>query len=292
MLDHVLLTRFNLPSPGYEESVRTRDGWLETRVGLFERYCLPSVRAQECREFAWVVYFDPESPAWLMERIHGWRDTLTPLFRRAVRPDELLADVREASGGAADRLLTTNLDNDDALAATFVTRVQDVARRAGSAPTAIYLAEGLIGAGDRVYSRTDRANAFCSVSAPWATATTCWADWHNELGRSMPVALEFGDPAWLQVVHGTNVSNRVHGVLASPAAYAPLFPDLFDHLPEPRLADRALDAALAGPLRLARDTCRGLVKRAVVTVAGRAALDRIRYRVRQWGPARGRLRKG
>ncbi|WP_413250411.1 glycosyltransferase [Sinomonas flava] len=291
-IDHVLMTRFNLPSPGYEETVRTRDGWLETRVGLFERYCLPSVRAQECQDFAWVVYFDPESPPWLRDRIEEWRDTLIPIFRREVSRDSLMEDLRKAAGGDNDLLLTTNLDNDDAIAASFTARVQKAARRTADTATAIYLAEGLIAGGGRLYRRRDPANAFCSVSAPWAAGKTCWADWHNELGRNMPVSLDFGDPGWLQVVHGTNVSNRVHGAMTSPLPYAPLFPGLLDHLPEPALADRVLDLAVARPLRLARDTCRELVKRAVVAVAGRAALDRVRHRMRQWGPTRGRLRKG
>ena len=40
-IDHVLLTRFNLPSAGAEAAIRNRKGWLEHRIVLFERYCLP-----------------------------------------------------------------------------------------------------------------------------------------------------------------------------------------------------------------------------------------------------------
>ena len=40
--DHVLLTRFNLPTRGVEASPRT-GRLLQDRVELFEHYCAPSV---------------------------------------------------------------------------------------------------------------------------------------------------------------------------------------------------------------------------------------------------------
>ncbi len=42
-VDHVLLTRFNLPTPGVEGLIRAREGWLQDRIELFELYCAPSV---------------------------------------------------------------------------------------------------------------------------------------------------------------------------------------------------------------------------------------------------------
>lgn len=290
-MDHVLLTRFNLPSPGYERTVRSREGWLESRVELFERYCLPSVAAQTERRFGWLVYFDPESPLWLRERIEDWQAALTPVFRAEVSSDDLLSDLRNVSAGRGTLLLTTNLDNDDALAADFVARVQGVARNSEEVPTAIYVANGLIASGGRLYRRTDKVNAFCSVSAPWASPKTCWADWHNQLGRSMPVRLETGAPGWLQVVHGTNVSNRVHGQLTSPGHHAESFPGLLEKLQEPRRVERIWDTVVAQPGRLARETGRGLLKRAIVAAAGRAALDRVRTRIRKGAGLRGPLRK-
>ncbi|MCU1424755.1 MAG: hypothetical protein JWM51_1046, partial [Microbacteriaceae bacterium] len=67
--DHVLLTRFNLPSAGVESLIRAQEGWLRTRVELFERYCVPSVLAQTSSSYRWLIYFDPESPQWLKDRV-------------------------------------------------------------------------------------------------------------------------------------------------------------------------------------------------------------------------------
>lgn len=70
---YVIFTRFNLPSKGYESVVRSTDDWLQKRVELFERFCLPSVMAQTDQDFSWIVYFDPHSPAWLMHKIYAWQ---------------------------------------------------------------------------------------------------------------------------------------------------------------------------------------------------------------------------
>jgi hypothetical protein len=274
--DHVFLTRFNLPSGGFESTVRSREGWLESRVALFERYCLPSMEQQDDPDFSWIVYFDPESPRWLHERIACWRGrgNLTPVFRPSVSPTELHDDVTDVAGSRRRRLVTTNLDNDDALAADFVTRFRAQAFDGGT--TAVYMARGLIASGGRLFLRVDRVNAFCSVSTPWTSFETCWADWHNLLGSRMPVLTRYDAPAWLQVVHGRNVSNRVHGRLTSPARYASRFGALLDHLPEPTAAELSKDRLVGVPSRFMREASRAAAKRAIVAVGGRDALDTVR----------------
>ena len=123
-VDHVVLTRFNLPNGGVEGLIRAREGWLRDRVALFERYTVPSMLAQTRRPH-WIVYVDPESPAWLLERTSTWRESgvLTPVFRPSVSREELEADLRAVVGTPGEVLLTTNLDNDDGLAVDFCERV-------------------------------------------------------------------------------------------------------------------------------------------------------------------------
>jgi hypothetical protein len=97
----------------------------------------------------------------------------------------------------------------------------------------------------------------------------------------MPVKLAWGEPAWLQVIHGTNVSNRVHGTMVSPGAYAALFPGIFeDGWLQPSGVDLLLDSSVRRPLRWGREAARGAVKRVIVATAGRAGLDRVRDRMR------------
>jgi Putative rhamnosyl transferase len=283
-LDHILLTRFNLPSVGHESLVRARENWLKNRVVLFERYCLPSVAAQSCQRFLWIIYFDPHSPAWLLDWIHGHerQGHFHPYFRENVPRKDLLSDIRAAVGHqqGAD-LLTTNLDNDDALAADFVTRIQGTARVGDR--MAIYIGDGLIGRSGALYRQVDRYNAFCSVRESWDAPVTCWADWHNLLPEQMPAVVLRGNPGWLQVVHGANVSNRVRGRRTRPTQHRPAFPGLLDDLPEPAMRQIASDTFVSGPGRAIRESGRATTKVVISKVAGKRGLDRVKV---MWTAAR------
>jgi hypothetical protein len=276
LINHVLLTRFNLPSAGVESRIRSRDGWLVGRVELFERYCLPSVRAQTNQNFSWIVYFDPESPLWLMERIAtdpAWK-ICRPIFRSTVNRAELLSDIRAGLDKNRPILITTNLDNDDGLATDFVDRLQRIQTPLPRA--AVYFANGLIARGNETYLRRDRLNAFCSVRETLADPVTCWSDWHNLLGRSMPV-MQLGDaPAWFQLVHGANVSNRVRGRLVSPDDYRDTFGTLLDGFEAPSARRVFRDRFIGGPARACREGARGAAKWLVMRIGGKAGLDRIK----------------
>ncbi len=288
-LDHVLLTRFNLPSKGHESLVRAQENWLRNRVVLFERYCLPSVAAQTCRSFSWMIYFDPHSPEWLLDWVqrHERQGHFHPCFREEVPREDLLSDIRAVIGDQrSSELLTTNLDNDDSLAADFVARIQ-AAERIGDR-TAVYIGDGLIRRGDVLYRHVDRYNAFCSVRELSDAPVTCWADWHNLLPEHMPSVVLRGNPGWLQVIHGANVSNRVRGHRTRPVQHSALFPGVLDDLPEPSRRRIAKDAFISVPARTLRESGRAATKAIVYKVAGRTGLDRVKV---MWTAARRHLDK-
>lgn len=279
---HVILTRFNLPTGGAEGLIRAQEGWLRQRVELFERFCLPSVAAQTDRSFRWLLYFDPESPDWLRQHIDGWSqlDCFRPMFRAEVPPEQLLADLTAVVGRPGSHLITTNLDNDDGLARDFVERLHQLP--APDRATAVYLVNGIIRTPAAVYLRRDRVNAFCSVSEPWSLSPqTCWADWHNLLGRRMPVQGIGGEPAWLQVIHETNVSNRVRGRLVSPERYRSLFVDGLEGIAEPGRLRLLADAHALRPARDLRDLARTGSKNLALRLLGKDGLDRVKLALRR-----------
>lgn len=278
-IDHVILTRFNLPSKGAESFIRSRDGWLRDRVVLFERYCLPSVQRQTSRNFHWIVYFDPQSPDWLMTRIQRWTadGAFTAIFREEVPHDVLIRDLRSVSGAGCRSLMTSNLDNDDGLADEFVERLQ---RAVVENPrTALYLTNGLIKNGERLYRRTDRSNAFCSVRETWDEAVTCWADWHNRLGQQMPVLEMRGEAAWLQVIHDLNVSNRVRGRLVTPSSFEQSFGTMLSDVGNPTLGDLAIETLWHAPKRILKESGRSAVKNTAILVGGKEGLDKLKNRL-------------
>lgn len=266
-VDHVLLTRFNLPSAGVEQTIRTREGWLRERVVLFERYCLPSVVQQRGTRPRWLVYLDPESPLWLLQRMVELEadGVLRPVLRPSVSREELLADLHRVVPSPGHLLVTTNLDNDDGLAPDFSSRLRAVVSAAPRC--AVYLVHGLVATPQALYLRTDRSNAFCSVRESWDAPVTAWSGYHNELGRQMPVLRLGGPPAWLQVVHGSNVSNRVRGRRVAPGPWRGVFPGL--DVPDPAPGDLAVDSLLRMPARAVRDGARSGLRSGALRVLGK-----------------------
>jgi hypothetical protein len=259
-----------------ESLVRAKEGWLQDRIELFERYCVPSVRAQTTQDFDWIVYLDPESPSWLRDRIAPLaRDgILMPVFRESVTTSELVSDIRGVVTEQREVLLTTNLDNDDGLSADFVARLQAVTTT--EPRVAIYVTNGLVRSPQGLFLYRYPRNAFTSVRETWDTPVTSWSEWHTMLGEQMPVVELGGEPGWLQVIHGTNVSNRVRGRLVSPAPYRRAFGARLDGVPVPTAADRARDLLVGRPGRLARESSRAAAKGLIMRFLGRDGLDRVK----------------
>lgn len=277
-IDLLLVTRFNLPSRGPESLIRAQEGWLQSRIELFERYTVPSVRSQTDEGFRWLVYLDPQSPQWLLDRLNPLvrQGLLTVRYSEEVSWQDLAADARDVTGGRGRLLVTANLDNDDALAADFVARLRDAASR--GLRGAVYLADGLIRMDGRVYRWRDPDNAFCSVIETWDAPMTAWRDWHILLHRHMAATALEGPPGWLQIVHGRNVSNRIRGRLVDPLAFRRLFPGALDDVASPSGRELIADALVARPAREGREMVRGAAKRVLLLVLGKNGLERLKER--------------
>jgi len=255
----VLITRFNLATPGREAAWRGAADWLAGRFDLFERYCLPSVRDQTRRDFTWLVLFDDHTPGWARERVARaqaivpFHAIYTPLFDGAGWGRFVRAAIGPAQPGR--RVITSNLDNDDALAADYLARLHAAAIGAARQDSfALNVTRGLILSGRRLYRYDHPANAFTTLVEPDADPLrTTMSIRHNELARHVPVVQVEGRPGWLQVVHGGNVSNRVRGrVIAQPAATG-FAGDILADVAPPGPIELAHDRLIAAPLRLCRD---------------------------------------
>lgn len=275
-IDHVLMTRFNVPTPGREGLIRAQDGWLKSRIELFEKYCNPSIQSQTLQNFHWLIYFDPDSPPWLKKWLVAQADhrRFYPVFRTAISRDELISDLKDLTGAHGNILVTTNLDNDDGLACDFVERLQNSISSDHRA--AIYFTTGIILKGTNSYLRSDPRNAFCSVAESWKEPVTAWADWHNRLSRTMPVTELAGAPAWLQVIHERNVSNTVHGQLCNPSQFSALFPFGFAELSDPSRIRLLTENNLLRPIRGIRACLRSSLKWAILTTLGKGRFDAIK----------------
>lgn len=146
MLWHVVITRFSYrhtPTQaglnGVLVSLLRRDPLqpqrLAFRYAVFELTCLPSLLGQTTQDFDWFIIVDRDLP-------QAWRDRLTELVggraRTHVRDYDPSEDLSASDWLApyappqTHRLLTTLLDDDDALPSDFLEKMQGaIAERGG-----------------------------------------------------------------------------------------------------------------------------------------------------------------
>lgn len=202
---HLILTRFNLRLPGVAPP---EAGWLSHRVQLFEKFCLPSVRAQSNRNFGWLLFCDAGTPPECREKLDSYADagTVRPHYIRDIR--EVPAVVMESVERGSTHVITTTLDNDDALARTFVEKVQDEFRAQDFELVNFSSGFRLDLRKTKLYVHRIECNPFISLierKDQLRTVLGC--------GPHGSIPLRFNEirnietePLWLQVIHDRNVA--------------------------------------------------------------------------------------
>lgn len=254
---HVIQTRFNLATPGKESDIRNQPGWLRRRFELFEAHCLPSLAAQTARDFHWVIYFDDQTPAEFRARIDALRaiQPFTPYYTANFPAEGWPRSIREVFPERPGWLLTTRVDNDDGLSVDYVARAQAALRDGPPVRGALNFRDGLILRAGRVYAHTHPCNAFFSWFEPDdAAMRTALSIQHMHLAEAGPIRQIVGAPAWLQVVHEVNVSNKVRGWRVDPAVARGLFAEAaLGRLESPGAVALAFENLALAPMRAARD---------------------------------------
>lgn len=267
-IPHVLMTRFNLATPGREAAIRNKPDWLASRFDLFEQFCLPSVGAQTSRAFTWIVYFDKDTPEEFKARVRDLQKQVpfeayyTGLFPASGWPRSL----HEVLGPLPPVVLTSRLDNDDALANDYMERTFQAAQGRNPDPrTGIVITNGFIRSTSRAYSISHSCNAFTSwlerTENP-ETLMTAMGIAHMDAEASGPLLQVPGEGGWLQVVHGGNVSNKVRGQRIAPDRLAARFHHGALTGLEPATSGQiALENSILTPLRDGRDRLMVLARR-------------------------------
>ena len=222
-LQHFILTRFNLllwQKDKEGQKVRTTE-WLEHRFSLFERYCLPSVMGQSCQTFSWIVLFDIATPERFRRRIEDYQKKcpqLIPVFVERENSRKFAQVFRNEviKRLAADRVITTYLDNDDAISVRFVEDLQQRSETIDEG-TFIYYSDGYqLYANDGYLMQIHYPNNhFVSVveqGLPTRVKTIYGYGSHYYIDRIQSAVIEriAKMPMWCEVVHDKNVDNDAY----------------------------------------------------------------------------------
>lgn len=210
---HLLLTRFNTASDFAPARAGLQTEWLTSRIALFEQYCMPSVAGQQGADFHWLVFFDAASPAWLREKIASYGSLLKPIYIDGEATDQVIVDSVVATGLVrSPYLVTTRLDNDDALAKNHLARVKEAFSY--QEKEFIEFPFGLQSYRGHLYQVYWPSNPFLSLIEKVQSGnrfTTVLCVPHNRVRTAGPVKSIWCSAQWLQVLHGSNLANALRG---------------------------------------------------------------------------------
>lgn len=211
---HLILTRFNVKVDYGSFGIGLQREWLTHRFSLFEQFCYPSIRGQSNQNFKWLIYFDSETPEDFKNRIkkfENWNNFfpifVNGLFSNDFNREKILDYIDDDS----EYLITTRVDNDDAVHRNFIKIIQEQFTEKHF--DFITFKHGYTLRQNKLYSYEYVSNPFLSLVEKLDDSRSCKSILglpHTELPSSAR-KINF-EPAWLQVVHDKNVSNRVKGI--------------------------------------------------------------------------------
>ncbi|MBT8274488.1 MAG: putative rhamnosyl transferase [Bacteroidia bacterium] len=230
---HFIVTRFNLKQNIWLTdklgSKVNDEKWLESRYQLFSKYCFPSLVSQECTNFVWLVFFDDDTPLKFKEmneefrmRMNNFIPVYVPGFKEFEK--ELPIQIKKHSDGNTNYIMTTRLDNDDALHKDAVCVLQEHFEPVDHA--IIDLKNGLalqIGHTNKLSLRNGiTSGPFVSLIEQLKDEKEMMTVYDREhtnwLGDAHFINVDKGH-YWLQVIHKRNISNDLGNELTFNSSY-------------------------------------------------------------------------
>ncbi|AVR45956.1 hypothetical protein C7S20_12210 [Christiangramia fulva] len=219
-MKHFLCTRFNLKN---EDWIHTKKGksvltkkWLSSRFYLFEKFCVPSVKNQTNKNFKWVIFFDIDTPTKFKKKINGLlaKDNLfIPLYINGIGELEtsLSRFILKEISIKSETIITTRLDNDDAIHKDFISTIQKLA--SGKSEAVIDLIRGLQIDIQKdpfqVRNHFKYYNPFISIVETGDNFKTVLSRHHYEWSDHANIIAYKSDRLWLEVIHDKNMVNEV-----------------------------------------------------------------------------------
>jgi hypothetical protein len=220
--DHFLITRFNVPIASWDRDkagISTLDTkWLEHRIALFNTFCVPSIAGQTGKDFKWLIYCDSATDKRYVQQIMESITLIPHAELRFVKDfDVLKTDLKQLiAQGASDYVITSRVDNDDALGRNYIKTIQS--SFSAEDLTVINLCGGVL------YDLPDhiltvlpdmRFNHFGSLIEKRKNTgefLTVMGFSHHDPPGGIKVIDVMTKNAWLKIIHDRNVNSRTIGV--------------------------------------------------------------------------------
>lgn len=209
---HLLLTRFNVQyKTGDTRGISPE--WLEERFRLFERYCLPSIQKQTCTDFAWIIVGDIRTPDTYKAKLEAYQRILPQIkvlwWPFNVSDDDYHVPFQQLGISFAkncDVLITSRIDNDDAIPADYMEQVQQIAKSGGEGFISFPIGLQTFAKNNKSYIVRYEQNHFLSRIEKSGFYTVMAYD-HSQINKRQLRLIETENPMWEEVVHGGNIHN-------------------------------------------------------------------------------------
>lgn len=210
------MTRFNIKVGFSPSSLGNDINWLEHRFELFDNYCFPSVYSQSNQSFKWIVFFDAETPEKFKIKISKyaeWSNFIPIYIVGSLTQNKCREIVSRYLDSTTTHLISTRLDNDDAICNTYIQEIQS--RFNNQEFEFVSFMRGYVFKDKKLYLFFYKSNPFISLFEKineLSDFRTVLCVKHTEIYSLGKVLEIHTPPGWLQVVHGRNVLNRTRGV--------------------------------------------------------------------------------
>lgn len=217
---HFVITRFNirasygckLKNPDNNPMRRILDeDYLEERFSIFEKYTLPSMKQQTNQNFTWIILFHKNTPNSFKKKIEELKKEYS--FIDLYFGDEEKFDFSEYCDRQKENVkyaITTRIDNDDMFSNDYIEKIQEYANN-NLRGCILSFSKGrkydLKSKKQYEYERKD--NHFLSMIG---TKEECILQYNHakifDSGKEV-VMLDSNKPMWTEIIHESNVINRI-----------------------------------------------------------------------------------
>ena len=191
--------------------------WLEARMLIFNKYCVPTIANQLEKNFIWLIYCDVNTPPGYLSAIRQAVSEISSATIRLVREfDHLMIDLRQLlAEDQSPYVISSRMDNDDGLGKEYIRSVQEAF--AFQDNTLLNFLHGIMYDFEN-HIMTEVRNASLNHFTSLIESKSRDAEYLTVLGFSHTqpptqiVVQNLHTPkAWLKIIHGRNMNSRTKG---------------------------------------------------------------------------------
>lgn len=219
MFKHFIITRFNLRTVQWDKTKNNEDvltkEWQKHRLQMFREFCFPSVVNQANQNFIWLVYFDTHSPDFIMKDIEKMKTEFKNFVPKFLDEMELIktevkTDMMKYFDQNTTHVITSRLDNDDAIQKNYVLEIQNAFDNQNICVVDPEIGICLQTTPTFLLSRYRTTySPFVSLIEKIENFRTVLSKSHNQWNEINSVRKITDSIMWLQVIHGKNLFNSI-----------------------------------------------------------------------------------